>query len=300
MLETKRSLQEYREFRREDFEDTKAPEFTQSGEELDKDLEYEMLVDVVKQCYYTNRLATMQNYTHAALTTKRFEKNRAAIQFMAMIASIANKDYSFGAFHCKEVLIKNPGSARTWNLYIANHQSVNCSMKYNRMLQRFTIANAESVEAGALDWKPAYSLAAGTYQNAVRDYANVFKTTKSPFSAMLTAVSLSHLAVQRFSHHKTDHINQSIVFMNEYAKLREPEAEQEIYYNLGRLYQQLGLLVYAADNYKKVLQCKTDPDPQVAEIIDLKMEAAFNLHLIYKDSGNPALAKKYLFDYVVI
>lgn len=301
ILDSMRSVQEYREFRREDCEDTEAPEFIKSGDqELDKELEYEMFVDVVKKCYHSKRFATMQNYTHSAMTSKRFEKHRTEIQFMALVASIANKDYGFGAFYCKDFLMRNPGNSRAWNLYLANQQEMNGPMKYNRMLQRFCQASPDKVHADALLWKPAYHLAAGTYQMAVREFSNNFKVTKSAFSALLTAVSLSHLAVQKFSHHRTDHINQAIVYMNEYAKLREPEAEQEIYYNAGRLYQQLGLSAQAADYYKKVLACETHDDPEVAEIIDLKREAAFNLHLIYKDSGNLPLAKKYLYSYVVV
>lgn len=298
-LEAGKQIREYREFRLEDAEDTEGPEFTTTNDELDKEKEFELLVDVVKQCYDTKRFATMQNYTLLALTSRRFGSYRSTISFMAMVASFASKDYSFSGFFAKDVLLKNPSSSYAWNLYIANQQVVIGLVKYHRFLQRW-LQKDVGFDAEVALWKPSYCLAAGTFSTAVRESSENFRRTKAPFSALLTAISLAHLAVQRFSTHKAEFINQAILYMNEYAKVREPEAQQEIYYNSGRLFQQLGVMASAVDFYRKVLACQTDPDPEVAELIDLKKEAAFNLHLIFKESGNLALAKKYLFDFVVI
>lgn len=298
-LEQRNSIKEYREFRREDTEDAAAPEFVKDSDELEIEREFELLVDVVKQCQKTKRFVTMQVYTHQALTSKRFQKHRMQIQFMALAASVANKDYRFSSFHAKELLLRFPNNSRTWNLYVANQKSTAMITRANRFLMRF-MQRMEDVDPQVYIWKSIYAINSGSFHITVRESSEKFNATKDPFAALFCAVALCHLSVQKFSHHKSDHLNQAVLYMLEYGKVREPEAEQEVYYNTGRLYHQLGLILNATVYYKKVLECKTDPDPQVAELIDLKMEAAYNLHLIYKESGNMALAKKILYDYVVI
>lgn len=294
------SLKEYREFRLEECEDTEGPEFVKSIEEPDKEKEWELFMDVIKQCYYTKRFATMQTFIHTALTSKQFTKHRAEIQYYGLISSMANKDYDLAMFHAKELLFRNPGSIRAWNIFMAILQTEGQMRKHSRAIDRLIQKFSDVVDPRVRGWKTCYWLTVGTYQQVVRKYSGNFKNTKEPFAALLTAIALSHMAVAKFAHHKSDYINQAIVFLHEYEKTREPEAIQEIYYNLGRLYHQLSLLTPAAANYKKVLECETPTDPKVAQIVDLKKEAAFNLHLIYKEAGNLTLARKYLFDYIVI
>lgn len=302
------ALKEFREFRLEDLNETEGPEFAKAVEveqQLDKDAEWQLFVDVVKQCYYTGRYATMQMYTHTAMTSKQFEKRRSEIRFMALIASMLNRDYTLSLVHAREMLLKNPGNRRAWNLFMAIQQVTSTldpgtRANFNRFVGRLEKKEADHVEREASLWRASHSLSVGSYPAALRDFVNNFKETGAPFSALLTAIVLSHMAVQRHCTHKGDYVNQAVVYINEYAKAREPEAEQEVLYNTGRLYQQLGLMTHAVECYRKVLACESHPEEQVAELIDLRMEAAFNLHLIYKQAKNYTLARKYLNDYVVV
>lgn len=70
---------------------------------------------------------------------------------------------------------------------------------------------------------------------------------------------------------------------------------------MARAFHQLGLLSGAVYHYKLVLE---SPPPKLVsenhELLDLRREAAFNLHLIYLQSGNPDLARIYLEDYIVV
>lgn len=89
--------------------------------------------------------------------------------------------------------------------------------------------------------------------------------------------------------------------MQKYAQARGKGGEQETSYNLGRAFHQLGLIPAAVHYYKQVL---TLPPPRLvqrnSELLDLKREAAFNLHLIYLQSDNRHLANMYIQNFITI
>ena len=84
-------------------------------------------------------------------------------------------------------------------------------------------------------------------------------------------------------------------------KLRGSQGEQEANYNMARALHQLGLLPGAIHFYKLVLDL---PLPELIEknknLLDMRQEAAFNLHLIYMQSGNEHMAISYLENYIII
>lgn len=83
--------------------------------------------------------------------------------------------------------------------------------------------------------------------------------------------------------------------------LRGEQGSQEAHYNTARALHQLGLLPGAIHFYKRVLE---KPVPQLVQenssLLDLKKEAAFNLHLIYAQADNHQLARMYLENYITI
>lgn len=93
----------------------------------------------------------------------------------------------------------------------------------------------------------------------------------------------------------------AIAFLKKYSQLRNEDGEQEACYNMGRAFHQIGLLPAAVHFYKLVL----DKDPadliqKNSYLLDLRKEAAFNLHLIYLQSENYLLARMYLENYITI
>jgi general transcription factor 3C polypeptide 3 (transcription factor C subunit 4) len=84
---------------------------------------------------------------------------------------------------------------------------------------------------------------------------------------------------------------------------------QEALYNVARAYHHVGLVTLAASYYEKVLAMKEkdEPVPRLpyekplpdqqdlkSNYCDLRREAAYNLHLIYKKSGAVDLARQIL------
>jgi general transcription factor 3C polypeptide 3 (transcription factor C subunit 4) len=72
--------------------------------------------------------------------------------------------------------------------------------------------------------------------------------------------------------------------------------EQEALYNVGRAFHLLGLFPIAIEYYNKVLE--NFPDLDIEE--DLKRQAAYNLVLIYNNSGNTKLSNSIMENYLVI
>jgi general transcription factor 3C polypeptide 3 (transcription factor C subunit 4) len=88
-----------------------------------------------------------------------------------------------------------------------------------------------------------------------------------------------------------------------------------VYYNLGRAMHQLNILPAALFYYKRALELgpsvrpdeqgkKTEEEEEEKEdkedIFDLKREIAFNVSLIYQNSGNIQLARYYIEKYIVL
>lgn len=127
-----------------------------------------------------------------------------------------------------------------------------------------------------------------------------FKINASPLVALLIGITYMSIAQQKYTTKKHMLISQSISFLNEYAKIRESEAYNEIQYNLGRLHHQFGMCHIAVHYYKQVLNFSNRLIEKHSTHLDLRKEAAYNLHLIYKKSGNYELARKLLCDYIIV
>jgi general transcription factor 3C polypeptide 3 (transcription factor C subunit 4) len=99
--------------------------------------------------------------------------------------------------------------------------------------------------------------------------------------------------------------------LQESTELIDCPASQESLYNIARAYHHVGLVTLAAIYYEKVIAIKERDYPipkfeneniDVNEnskpgYCDLRREAAYNLHLIYKKSGALDLARQVLKDY---
>lgn len=69
---------------------------------------------------------------------------------------------------------------------------------------------------------------------------------------------------------------------------------------MGRMFHAFGMVHLAEGYYMEVLNYNSPLIEQYPDILDLKREAAYNLHLIYKDSGNFEAARQVLVNHLVI
>uniref|UniRef100_A0A1B0F003 Proteinral transcription factor 3c polypeptide 3 n=1 Tax=Lutzomyia longipalpis TaxID=7200 RepID=A0A1B0F003_LUTLO len=292
------SIKDLRQVRLENLDDDYGPEFTKSTEEPTLEEEWTLFRDVVQTCYESGRFDIMEKITVGGLTSKRLQGHIRDIEFMALIACLYNRDSLMAYFIVKEFLMKNLKEPRVWNLFnliINNSDEVRAS----RFLQRMLNHHGNDLDSRTHVLRANYWLASGTYKYALNDYMSLYTKMRNPVYAFLVGVTYLQLGSQKFGH-RPNYLKQGIAFMDEYMRTREKEAAHEVSYNLGRFYHQIGMLHIATSYYKQVLDYTNSIIEEHPEIVDLKRAAAYNLHLIYRESRNYDLARYYLYNYIVV
>ncbi|XP_020588869.1 general transcription factor 3C polypeptide 3 [Phalaenopsis equestris] len=148
------------------------------------------------------------------------------------------------------------------------------------------------------------------HQAAAEEYLLAYKLQpENPLINLCVGTALINLALGFRVQNKLQCVVQGFAFLYNY--LRICNNNQEALYNIARAYQHVGLVTLAALYYEKVLaiQQKDYPIPKLPNqdpgapvsvkpgYCNLHMEAAFNLHLIYKKSGAVDLARNILKTY---
>ncbi|KAG8773624.1 transcription factor TFIIIC subunit tfc4 [Ceratobasidium sp. 428] len=102
-------------------------------------------------------------------------------------------------------------------------------------------------------------------------------------------------SMQRQADNRNHMVAQGFAFLHKYRTLRGgdgPLQMEEVDYNIGRGFHQLGLHAFAQKHYKAVLESvekRQKVDPQAP--LGIARETAYNLSLIYVVSGSPLLAR---------
>ncbi|KAJ3316929.1 transcription factor TFIIIC subunit tfc4 [Blyttiomyces sp. JEL0837] len=137
-------------------------------------------------------------------------------------------------------------------------------------------------------------MCARSYTNALMIFAEAVKLSPDdPLINLSIGLGYLHWAMQRRTEKRHWRIAQAFTFLFRYSELRNND--QEACYNIARSFHQIGLKHIAVEYYQKVLDKKVE-DPSM----DLSREAAYNLSLIYVESGSMGLAQYTLRKYIVI
>ncbi|KAI0269808.1 TPR-like protein [Gloeopeniophorella convolvens] len=137
-------------------------------------------------------------------------------------------------------------------------------------------------------------LAGKSYQSAIFYLLHAYDyCPNDPMICLGLAIASMGRAMQRQSDNRHHLIAQAMAFLTRYRALRQSdEAESdEVEYNFGRAFQQLGLHSLAVKHYERVLEMaekrtKTNPDD-----VGMAKEAAYNLSLIFVTTGATPLAE---------
>ncbi|XP_076814589.1 general transcription factor 3C polypeptide 3-like [Clavelina lepadiformis] len=147
-------------------------------------------------------------------------------------------------------------------------------------------------------------LVSGVYKTALREYLCVHrKFPNEPLYLMMLGIAFINIASQKYTQYKHSIIAQSLACFHKYLKARK--FPQECYYNIGRAMHQIGLEHYAIHYYEKALEApvaefESTANPDCSFDLDLRREIGFNMSLIYRKSGNIALANETLARYCVV
>lgn len=295
-------IRENRRARKEPIEDEEGPEFVRNSENQPSiEEEFNLLKSVLGILLKMDKVTLMQRFTFTALSSKRFGIHYTReMYFYALLSTIFNRDSNFGFVLIKDLIVKHLKNHRMWNLFNVIIQITDSNCRYSRFLNRLIDRSGNAIEEWPKILRANYWIVSGTYKYALNDYMRNFKTSPSSLVALLIGVTYMSIAQQKYTTKKHMLISQSISFLNEYAEIREPEAYNEIQYNLGRLHHQFGMCHIAVHYYKQVLKFTNKLIQEHPTHLELRREAAYNLHLIYKKSGNFELARKMLNDFVVI
>ncbi|XP_031635325.1 general transcription factor 3C polypeptide 3 [Contarinia nasturtii] len=237
-------IRENRKARKEPIEDEEGPEFVHVSENQPSiEEEFNLLKSVLEILLNTNKVTLMQRFTFTALSSKRFGLHYTPeMYFYALLSTIFNRDSNFGFVLIKDLIVKHLRNHRMWNLFNVIIQFTDSNCRYSRFLNRLIERSESAIEEWPKILRANYWIVSGTYKYALNDYMRTFKTNTSPLVALLIGITYMSIAQQKYTTKKHMLISQSISFLNEYAKIREPAAYNEIQYNLGRLHHQFGML----------------------------------------------------------
>uniref|UniRef100_A0A0A0LGB1 General transcription factor 3C polypeptide 3 n=1 Tax=Cucumis sativus TaxID=3659 RepID=A0A0A0LGB1_CUCSA len=219
---------------------------------------------------------------------------------------------STGTMHgfnfAKHVVKQYPYSISAWNCY---YKVASCLT--NRDSRHCKLLN--SMQSKYKDCAPPYIIAGHQFttishhQDAARKYLEAYKIMPdSPLINLCVGSSLINLALGFRLQNKHQCVAQGLAFL--YKNLKLCDNNQEALYNIARAYHHIGLVTLAVTYYEKVLATyqKDCPIPELfgenrnikhqnSVYCDLRREAAYNLHLIYKESGALDLARQVLKDH---
>lgn len=274
-----------------------ALEFHKSNEDNTVDQEWEFYKHLLETCYKHKKFRMFQKMAFSILGSKKLQTYLREVDFFGVLSCVYNKEEYYGYNLIKQFVNTDMKSPRLWNVFNLIIL-VTQDYRYYRYLQRaFERCNINPM---VYILSANYYLMSSTYKYALDQYSTIFKKYQIPLVALILSIVYAQIASQKYSCRKQYLILQAIAFMEKYQELREPEAFNEIYYNMGRLYHQLGILHVAKSYYEKALTVTNELIKKYPQYLDLRMEIAFNLHLIYKSSGNRIMARKYLKDYIVV
>lgn len=214
-------------------------------------------------------------------------------------------------FDCARYIVqKHPRSIAAWNCYykvVSNLESRDAHLKFIRDMRE---KHRESIPPYLIYGHQFTSIS--WHQVAAKSYLEAYKLMpESPLVNMCVGTALINLALgHRLQNKENLCVAQGLAFLFNYLKLCENS--QEALYNVARACHHVGLVTLAASYYEKVLaiQVKDYPIPRLPNenadenqesgkpgYCDLRREAAYNLHLIYKRSGAFDLARQILRDH---
>ncbi|TCD69113.1 transcription factor TFIIIC subunit tfc4 [Steccherinum ochraceum] len=131
-------------------------------------------------------------------------------------------------------------------------------------------------------------LAARSYQSALFYLLHAYEMhQEDPMICLCLAIASIGRAMQRQADNRHHLITQGLAFLSKYRSLRGEDSSQveEVEYNFGRAFHQLGLLTHAARHYERVLEATETRLRQEEEDPGVARTAAYNLSLVYVSTG---------------
>ncbi|KAL5703983.1 hypothetical protein ACHQM5_022467 [Ranunculus cassubicifolius] len=257
---------------------------------------------------YWDALKILQDTQRLAVSTLSSEKKEELRSLEAQIAfNISDPTYAFE--DARSTVKQHPNSIAAWNYYykVISRSVMNLS-KPSKFLNHMRRVHTKCLPPIIISGHKLTMIS--QHQSAARKYLQAYKLQPdSPFLNLCVGTALINLALGFRLQNKHQCLAQGFAFL--YNNLRLSGNNQEALYNIARAYQHVGLVTLAASYYEKVIATpeKDYPLPKMpiedcssrglgesrgSGYCNLRREAAYNLHLIYKNSGAFDLARQVL------
>lgn len=278
--------------------------------------EYKLFRLLYSAASKAKKYSVLERLCFAMVTTKRFSGYNHDLERIMVLSCYFNGDHAVAFNYLRELIHKDVNNMGLWNLLSLLVQKGH-DLRYHRYVVR--LVTRREINERIKIFTAHYHLHSNSFKYALNIYAPLLKQYKLPIAALCIAVVFNQIALQKKILRKCAAVSQSLAFIHKYSMLRSGQnifhpdqwgeweeddsysaASQEIFYNIGRIYHQVGIPHLAIFYYEKALRCQ---HPLIAEhinLLGLHQEIAFNLHLIYKANGNLIKARKYLYDYCVV
>ncbi|CAJ2647463.1 unnamed protein product [Trifolium pratense] len=277
---------------------------------LHKDEKYHQLI--IDLC---NALASLQRYGEALEiinltrhTSLSAEKNEKLLSLGTQMA-YNTTDPKQGFVCVKHNVLEHAQSVAAWNSYYKVISRLeNRDTRHDKFLR--------NMQGKFVDCVPPILISAHQFtvcshhQDAARKYLEAYKLLpENPLVNLCVGTALINLALGFRLQNKHQCVVQGLAFL--YNNLKICANSQESLFNIARAYHHVGLITLAAIYYEKVIAMSerdypipTLPNEKIDVIenhkpgyCNLRREAAYNLHLIYKRSGALDLARQVLKDH---
>ncbi|XP_012078857.1 general transcription factor 3C polypeptide 3 isoform X2 [Jatropha curcas] len=253
------------------------------------------------------------NLTRSLACEKLPVEKREELQSLAAQISYKTTDPKHGFDCVKSVIIQHPYSLAAWNCYYKITSRLGKNYSRHAKFLRHMRSKHDDCVSPIVIYGHQFTLASH-HQDAAREYLAAYKLLpENPLINLCVGTALINLTLGFRLQNKHQCLAQGLSFLYNNLRLAEnsQESVQEALYNVGRACHQVGLLSLAASYYEKVLKTseKDYPIPKLLNenldapeslkpgYCDLRKEAAYNLHLIYKKSGALDLARQVLKDH---
>lgn len=266
-------------------------------------------------------LASLQKYWEAldiinltlrlAYNIMPIEKKEELRSLGAQIAyNITDPKHGFD--YVKYIVQQHPHSLAAWNCYYKVISRLeNRYSKHSKLLHSMRVRHKDCVPPIVIFGHQFTMIS--QHQIAAKEYLEAYKLMpENPLINLCAGTALINIALGFRLQNKHQCLAQGLAFL--YNNLRLCENSQEALYNIARAYHHVGLVSLAVTYYEKVLATheRDYPIPKLpyenTDLVenrkpgycDLRREAAYNLHLIYKKSGALDLARQVLKDHCTI
>ncbi|KAL9171749.1 hypothetical protein ABFS82_03G001400 [Erythranthe guttata] len=279
--------------------------------------EEENLLLIVELCKSLSSLKRYWDALEIINLSLKLECNTLSLQMKEELrtlgAHIGYKiaDPAHGWDYVRYIVSRHPHSFSAWNCYYKGILRNNRLLRNNKFLLSMKTKHKDSVPPILISGHK-YTMM-NQHQAAAREYLEAHKLMPdNPLINLCAGTALINLALGLRLQNKHQTVLQGLSFLFKNAQICGNS--QESLYNIARAYHHIGLVDLAVKYYEKVLAIreKDYPIPILPNdnpcdsgikrpgYCDLRREAAYNLHLIYKKSGAFDLARQVLKDHLVL